>query len=163
MRAPFFAILVVSALAIITSRPAAALKIGDWESVCMAPNAVTGEIQPVEEGHIARRPFPPWFGRTRRNEDGTWLMEFNVLAMNVYKVTDDMKKFIFYHECAHARLNDGSERIADCEGLRQMRQDMAVSKELLDGITHTYLLISRRFPTGGPCDKADAPIEATVR
>lgn len=145
------------------SHPAQALKIGNWEAVCMAPNAITGEVQAVDEAHIARRPFPPFFGRTRRNDDGTWLMEFNVLAMNVYKVSDDMKKFIFYHECAHARLNDGSERIADCEGLKHMRADMQVSQDMLDGIAHTYLLISRIFPTGGPCEGDAAPLESTIR
>jgi len=153
----------MAALATLAPRPAMALKIGDWEAVCMAPNAITGEIQAVEEAHIARRPYPPFFGRTQRNEDGTWLIEFNVLAMNVYKVSDDMKKFVFYHECAHARLNEGSERIADCEGLKHMRQDMAVSQELYEGIAHTYLLISRLFPTGGPCEGDPTPLEATVR
>ena len=163
VRTPTVITLAVVALSFIASQPASALKIGDWEATCIAPNALTGELQPVAEDHIARRPFPPWFGRTRGNEDGTWQMEFNVLAMNVYKVSDDMKKFIFYHECAHARLNDGSERVADCEGLRHMREEMAVSKELIDGITHTYLLISRLFPTGGPCDQYAPPLEATVR
>lgn len=159
-------IIVTAALitfAITTSHPSEALKIGNWEGICMARNAVTGEMQQVEESHIARRPFPPWFGRTRRNEDGSWLIEFNVLAMNVYKVSDDMKKFIFYHECAHARLNEGSERIADCEGLRHMREDMAVSQEMINGIAHTYLLISRKFPTGGPCEEIAPPQQATVR
>ncbi|KUO57587.1 MAG: hypothetical protein APF80_05500 [Alphaproteobacteria bacterium BRH_c36] len=146
-----------------TSYPAEALKIGDWEAVCRAPNALTGEVQEVEEDQIARHPFPPWFGRTRRNDDGTWLIEFNVLAMNVYKVSDDMKKFIFYHECAHARLNDGSERVADCDGLAQMRNEKLLDEELLGDITHTYLLISRSFPTGGPCDQYAPPLEAAVR
>lgn len=160
---PAFALIAVATLAIVAAQPASALKIGDWEATCMAPNALSGELQPVAEDQIARHPFPPWFGRTRRNEDGTWLMEFNVLAMNVYKVSDDMKKFIFYHECTHARLNEESERVADCEGLAQMRKDMAVSDELIAGITHTYLLIARTFPTGGPCDQFAPPLEATVR
>ncbi|MBU1213150.1 MAG: hypothetical protein KJ587_18050 [Alphaproteobacteria bacterium] len=160
---PAFTLTAIVALTCVASNPAKALKLGDWEAVCMAPNALTGEVQVVKEDQIARHPFPPWFGRTRRNEDGTWLIEFNVLAMNVYKVSDDMKKFVFYHECAHAQLNDASERVADCDGLAQMRNEKLLNERLLSEITHTYLLISRSFPTGGPCDPYAPPLEATVR
>ncbi len=146
--AAFTAVVVISC---VVSRPAAALKIGDWEAVCMAPNTITGELQPVKEVYLSRHPYPPWFARTHRMPDGTWQTDYNRLVMLLYKISDDIKKFIFYHECAHARLNNASERVADCEGLRHMRQDMRVTDQLVKDITHTYLLISRIFPTGGPC------------
>ena len=133
---------------------ALAFKIGDWEAVCEAVNTRTKEIQKVTVRQVSRIPFPPWYARTIRHEDGTWEIQFNILALRTHGVPDSVKKFFFYHECAHARLNEASERIADCEGLRQMRKEMVVSDQLMKDIAHSYLLIGRKFPTGGPCDNS---------
>ncbi len=144
--------LAVALLFVLISDPAQARKIGDWEGVCMAPNWQTGELEPVKETQLSDRPMHPWFARTKRLVDGSWQMDFNIFAILAYKLSKDTQKFIFFHECAHAKLDEASERKADCEGLRLMKQEVGLSKQTIKDIRHAYLLILRTFPTGGPCE-----------
>ncbi len=147
-----FVLVALAVVCLASTDPAAAYKVGEWESTCMATNTITGELQAVKEAQVSVRPLHPWFARTSRMPDGTWQTDYNVYVMLASKLSDDARKFIFYHECAHARLNEASERKADCEGLKQMRAEVGVSQQAIKDISYSYLLILRMFPTGGPCD-----------
>ncbi|MGH1419865.1 MAG: hypothetical protein ACRBCJ_13485 [Hyphomicrobiaceae bacterium] len=136
-----------------TANSASALKVGDWEGVCMAPNHLTGEIERVQVSEVSARPLFPWFGRTMRMPDGTWKIDINVFFLFANRLSNAAKKFIFYHECAHARLDVANERTADCEALAEMKRAMDVTDQAIKDIEYAYLLILRTFPTGGPCDQ----------
>ncbi len=152
-RMPFRALIAVVVLAqFVGSKPADAIKIGQWEAVCMAPNWRTGELEQVS---VSNRPYYPmrmWFARIHRLVNGKWHMDFNRSFIHSARLSDETKIYIFYHECAHARLNNSSERAADCEALRLMRASMNVEPRIVRDIERAYRIIRRTFPTGGPCD-----------
>lgn len=127
-----------------------ALELDGWKKSCFAANWKTGKVEEVIEKHLRPPPVAPWYAFTRQRPGGSWEIVYNYTQIQNYGLTPAAQKFVFYHECAHARLNSTRESVADCEGLRAMKKDMTVTKEMLAEITRAYLLLGRRFPSG-PC------------
>lgn len=132
--------------------PANAVKIGSWDAVCMAPNWKTGEVQPVRFTRTPHRGRNYWYAKTERLDDGRWHIDFNTTFIKRTDTSEMVQIYIFYHECAHARLNTTRERPADCEALRMMRASMTVTPMMLREIGFAYGQLRRMFPTGGPCE-----------
>ncbi len=148
--------------AIVNPKPVAAFEVGNWRSVCLAANWQTGEVEPVAEVSVSHYPIRHWFARTHRLIDGSWRMEFNINFIRASRLSEEARKYVFYHECAHARKNDANEHNTDCEALSHMRAEGNVTRKAMRDIGFAYLKIMRRFPTGGPCNIELRNLEQTT-
>ncbi|MGH1419864.1 MAG: hypothetical protein ACRBCJ_13480 [Hyphomicrobiaceae bacterium] len=142
--------------------PLAAYEVGNWRSVCMAPNWQTGEIEPVAEANVSIYPIRRWFARTHRLPDGSWRMEFNENFIRRTRLSEEARKYVFFHECAHALKDEASEHRTDCEALNLMRREGLATTKALRDIRYAYVMIMRSFPTGGPCEPQMRNYEQTI-
>ena len=129
---------------------AVAIEIGEWRKTCQAANWKTGAIETVEEKFVRRPLIAPWFALTQRQDDGTWQIVYNVSQIRANGLGPTEKKFVFFHECAHANKNSMDELVADCEALTNLRADAPLTEDMIEGIKTVLLRIGRRFPLG-PC------------
>jgi len=144
----FFAL--ASLLACQFGVPANAFELKGFAKECYAPNWRTGRIERVRERNVAA-PASGYLAFTSKQPDGGWLIEYNMPLMTQPHVTEATQKFIFYHECAHARFATADERTADCEGLAAMRKDMRVTPTMMAEIRSVFARSNREFPFGGSC------------
>lgn len=127
-----------------------AATVGSWSKSCLAPNWMTGAMEQVFEANV-HAPGSPFWGFASRQAGGRWLIQYNTARIFGPVSTRAVLIFLFYHECAHAQLNNPDERAADCHGLAKMREDMDVTPAMLAEISKAYASVMRAFPTGGPC------------
>lgn len=113
-------------------------------------NWVTGTPEPVPDQNISNPALNFW-GYTQKVPGGHWTTTYNLAQMNPRYATANMLEFLFYHECAHAKLNNPDEHAADCQGLADMQADIGVSPQANQEITAGYASRGRPFPSGGPC------------
>lgn len=125
-----------------------AAAVGSWSRTCVAPNWKTGAREIVAEKTVTN-PRGPFFGFTGRQPGGHSLIEYNRALTAGADATAAAKKFIFYHECAHAQTNSSDEHLADCRGLAEMARDMTVTPQMISEITALYASRGRPFPSAG--------------
>lgn len=97
--------------------PTAAFTFADGTTTqCIAGGAVVTEIdaQPAD-------PFKPQnrIALAERTEDG-WRIIWNVERFS--RLPPEVRDFLFFHECAHARVPTAIELEANCMGLVHMRE-----------------------------------------
>lgn len=104
------------ALAALAAAPAAAFTFSDGtRTMCVARGEVVTEIEAEPTD-----PFNPR-GRTalaERTADG-WRITWNMERMRA--LPPQVRDFLFFHECAHARVPTQVELEANCAGLVDMR------------------------------------------
>jgi len=122
--------------------------IGNFQQQCHAPNWITGKTEIVEEVNVYQRASDPVLGFTRRMPNGHWRTEYNVDRIRYFNIPPDVMVFLFYHECAHAKMNSESEAVADCVALSDMQTDGYLSDETYKRIEVTYQRFGRTFPSG---------------
>jgi len=123
-----------------------AYKDGSFSRLCNAPNWQNGRTEPVFEKNVGDV-LGGFSAFTSRQPYGRWLIQYNVPKMMQMSFTQ--RRFLFYHECAHATFNSGSEKVADCEGLRMMMRDSGATQGQIAEIAGMYRVLGRQFPPQG--------------
>ncbi len=118
---------------------------GSFQRTCTAPNQMTGQPQPVLEQNVGN--VMGFHGFTSPLPNGGWLIQWNVPKM--VNTPPLMRRFLFYHECAHARRATSDEATADCEGLRHMKHDIGVTPNQVQQMAAFYAQYGRVFPPPG--------------
>jgi len=96
--------------------PARAFELSDGTSVqCVARGQVVAEV-------TAAAGDPDMKNRTgwARQEGGRWVITWNAGRLGV--LAPEVRDFLFFHECAHARVPTDVELEANCAGLIDMRR-----------------------------------------
>jgi hypothetical protein len=97
---------------------ATAFTLSDGTTVaCVADGRKVIEIDAPEDSDFNARGYTGFTGRTGAGYSIVW----NVKKRD--SLPPAMHDFIFYHECAHARVPTREEWRANCEGLKAMRAD----------------------------------------
>ena len=108
--------LLLAHCALVSAGPAGAFTFADGaKAVCIARGEIVTEID-AEPGD----PFKP-HNRTalaERTADG-WRITWNLERLN--RLPPEVRDFLFFHECAHARVPTENELEANCAGLLDMR------------------------------------------
>ena len=109
-------VLAAAHCALVSAGPAGAFTFADGtKAVCVARGEIVTEID-AEAGD----PFKPQ-NRTalaERKADG-WHITWNVERFR--RLPPEVRDFLFFHECAHARVPTENELEANCAGLLDMR------------------------------------------
>ncbi|MBT4699898.1 MAG: hypothetical protein HOB79_02395 [Rhodospirillaceae bacterium] len=144
----FRKVVILAGLFAVTSPlPALAFKDGNFIRHCRAPNGLTGSMERVFEENVGDV-LSGFHAYTSMNgQNGRWLIQYNVPKM--IQLPRILRKFLFYHECAHARFNTSSEALADCEGARAMKRDIGLSSTRIARIAEHYEQYNREFPPLG--------------
>lgn len=119
---------------------------GNFIRTCYAPNWMTGAVEPVAEQNVGDV-LSGFHAFASRQPHGRWLIQYNVPKMSREPFT--IRRFLFYHECAHAVFNTSDETVADCEGLRMMIDDSGATDEHIRQIANMYRSYGREFPPHG--------------
>jgi hypothetical protein len=95
--------------------PASAFMFADGTTAqCIARGRVVVEaFAPLGDPALENR-----VARTSRTGDG-WQITWNQERLKV--LPPEVRDFLFFHECAHARVPTENEREANCAGLKDMR------------------------------------------
>jgi len=105
----------LSLLAACAAASAGAFALSDGTAMqCVARGDVVREV-------IAAPDDPAMKNRTgwSRQEDGRWIITWN--AERLRALPPEIRDFLFFHECAHARVPTAVELEANCAGLIDMR------------------------------------------
>lgn len=122
---------------------------GQYSNTCYARNSLNGQRQAVMEENVGDS-LGGASAITSRLQDGRWLIQWNVPKM--IRMTSNIRLFLFFHECAHARTGSSDENTADCEGLKQMFSELGPSTRVIAEIAEVYRSgDGRQFPPRG-CD-----------
>jgi hypothetical protein len=132
-----------------TPSPGAGATVGNWSRTCMAPNWKYGGMESVWDQNI-NSPVQAW-SFFQKIPGGHWRIFYNLAQINPQYATPDFFRFLFYVECAHVKLNNSDEHLADCQALADMKADIGISPQALNEISAAYASRGRLFPSGGAC------------
>ncbi len=143
----FFLAVFVTGFVLYANSSAAFVMSDGFSRTCTAPNWMTGKMEEVMETNVGPGKLGGFFATATSQPGGRWLIRWDVKRM--LQLPADMQRFIFYHECAHARFGTSSEAIADCEGARMMKSDIGLNQAARATIQQVYAKYGRQFPPSG--------------
>ncbi|MEO6117886.1 MAG: hypothetical protein ABIP37_02320 [Methylotenera sp.] len=133
-------------MSLILPSSATAFTDGGFSRTCIARNWITGVEEPVYEQNTGDV-LGGFHAYASSQPNGSWLIQYNVPKMSAESFT--VRKFIFYHECAHAVYSTNVESIADCRGLQMMKSDIGVTNAELFELAQRYKSFNRALPPLG--------------
>lgn len=119
---------------------------GHFSKTCFARNWLTGVEEPVQEQNVGDV-LGGFHAFASSQPNGSWLIQYNVPKMSKESFT--VRRFIFYHECAHAVYSTSNEHIADCKGLQMMKKDSGLTNAELSELSWSYKQYNRILPPNG--------------
>lgn len=116
---------------------------GGFTRTCIARNLISGIEEQVYEQNTGDV-LGGFHAYASSLPNGGWLIQYNVPKISAESFI--VRKFIFYHECAHAVYATGDERVADCKGLQMMKNDIGLTVTELSELAQVYQKYNRILP-----------------